>query len=125
MISEESPNLSCYNSFPPSINNITWPVLNSSGSISTSVPSNSSEFLTGGLEAVEIRETEANDEAPIKFMKINRTCEIIDEPFHTRVGFWRKLNLLPFKTNVNGTNSQNKAKAEENLSDNEIRCGRN
>lgn len=101
---------------------MTWPVLKpSSGSFSTADHSNSSEFLPGELEAVEIHESEQPQKTtPIQFMKINRTCEIIDEPFHTRVGFWRKLNLLPFKIIVNGSKSQNNTQPEENLSENEL-----
>ena len=69
---------------PPPINNVSWPLL-SSYNISNSTESEADTQMA-----------HLNSSA-IKFLKINRTSEVVDEPFHDRVDFWRKLNLLPFK----------------------------
>lgn len=59
---------------------------------------------------------------PIQFMKINRTCEVVDEPFHDRISFWRDLNLLPFKRNSSDSvfcNSMECA-SMENVNENDL-----
>lgn len=50
------------------------------------------------------------------FLKINRTCEIIEEPFHSRAKFWRSFNLLPYKT-LHGTS------VNDICDDGEYSCG--
>ena len=66
---------------PPKVHGIEWPMLTN----------------------------EANEEKnPMKFLRLDRTIEIIDEPFHSRADFWKSLNLPPNK--ISQMNNQVEAK---------------
>jgi len=70
---------------PLPIYNNSWPLL--------TIDSPSSDNATALSKS-----NQGMNDTPIKFFKINRTTEVVDEPFHERSKFWRILDILPFKT---------------------------